>query len=261
VKRALALAIALALCAGRARAEPAPEPDPAGMAAGDQQAQLDLFVNGDQKETALVVLRASDILVAVEDLQRSGLDSVPGTRIRIAGRDMVSLRSLSPKIEFSFDERGNLISVDNDGDYPGESERVVYLPWGSETGWRSTWQYGKYTDPKNNKYNVWIDEGMFKPRFDGRTAHTLAPIANWHAGPSGMAYNPGTALSDAWKNHFFVTSFVGSASTARRPRLRLMWAIARGALSLVSSVISTKSSALRSDISRTPPDGVKTVNG
>ena len=117
--------------------------------------------------------------------------------------------------EFSFDEHGNLISVDNDGDYPSEAERVVYLPWGSETGWRSTWQYGKYTDPKNNKYNVWIDEQVFKPRFDGRTAHTLAPIANWHAGPSGMAYNPGTALSDAWKNHFFVTSFVGSASTAR----------------------------------------------
>jgi quinoprotein glucose dehydrogenase len=117
--------------------------------------------------------------------------------------------------EFAFDEHGNLISVDNDGDYPSEAERVVYLPWGSDSGWRSTWQYGKYTDPKNNKYNVWIDEAMFKPRFDGRTAHALAPIANWHAGPSGMAYNPGTALSDAWKKHFFVTSFVGSASTAR----------------------------------------------
>ena len=117
--------------------------------------------------------------------------------------------------EFSFDEHGNLISVDNDGDHPSEHERVVYLPWNSETGWRSTWQYGKYTDPKNNRYNVWMDEGMFKPRFDGRTAPTLPPIANWHAGPSGMAYNPGTALSDAWKNHFFVTSFVGSASTAR----------------------------------------------
>ena len=36
--------------------------------------------------------------------------------------------------EFSFDEHGNLISVDNDGDYPSEQERVVYLPWGSETG-------------------------------------------------------------------------------------------------------------------------------
>jgi putative heme-binding domain-containing protein len=117
--------------------------------------------------------------------------------------------------EFSFDEHGNLISVDNDGDYPSEQERVVYLPWGSETGWRSNWQYGKYTDPKNNRYNVWIDEQVFKPRFEGRTARVLPPIANWHAGPSGMAYNPGTALSDAWKHHFFVTSFVGSASTAR----------------------------------------------
>ena len=117
--------------------------------------------------------------------------------------------------EFSFDEHGNLISVDNDGDYPSEQERVVYLPWGSETGWRSTWQYGKYTDPKNNRYNVWIDEQVFKPRFEGRTARVLPPVANWHAGPSGMAYNPGTALSEAWKNHFFVTSFVGSASTAR----------------------------------------------
>lgn len=117
--------------------------------------------------------------------------------------------------EFAFDERGNLISVDNDGDYPGEAERVVYLPYGSETGWRSTWQYGKYTDPKNNRYNVWIDEQWFKPAFAGQTAHILAPIANWHAGPSGMAYNPGTALSEAWKNHFFVTSFGGAAQSAR----------------------------------------------
>lgn len=117
--------------------------------------------------------------------------------------------------DFSFDDHGNLISVDNDGDYPTESERVVYLPYGSETGWRSTWQFGKYTDPKNNKYNVWIDEQMYKPRFEGQTARILPPVANWHAGPSGMVYNPGTALSDEWKQHFFVTSFVGSASTAR----------------------------------------------
>lgn len=117
--------------------------------------------------------------------------------------------------EFAFDEHGNLISVDNDGDYPSEQERVVYLPWGSDSGWRSNWQYGKYTDPKNNRYNVWIGEQVFKPRFEGRTARSLPPVANWHAGPSGMTYNPGTALSDAWKHHFFVTSFVGSASTAR----------------------------------------------
>ena len=60
--------------------------------------------------------------------------------------------------EFSFDEYGNLISVDNDGDHQGENERVVYIPNGSDSGWRSNWQYGKYTDPKNNRYNVWMDE-------------------------------------------------------------------------------------------------------
>ncbi len=117
--------------------------------------------------------------------------------------------------EFSFDERGNLISVDNDGDHQGESERVVYIPFGSDSGWRSNWQYGKYTDPKNNRYNVWMDETLFKPRHPGQSAHIVPPIANWHAGPSGMAYNPGTALSEEWRNHFFVTSFPGSASGAR----------------------------------------------
>ena len=66
--------------------------------------------------------------------------------------------------EFSFDDRGNLISVDNDGDHPGEKERLVYLPYGSDSGWRSNWQYGKYTDPKNNRYNVWMRESFFKPR-------------------------------------------------------------------------------------------------
>jgi outer membrane usher protein len=103
MKRAHRVFLALALCAGVARAEP--EPEPAGIAAGDQQAQLDLVVNGDQKDTALVVLREGDILVAVEDLQRSGLAPVSGARVRIGGREMVSLRSLAPGIEFSFDER------------------------------------------------------------------------------------------------------------------------------------------------------------
>jgi putative membrane-bound dehydrogenase-like protein len=117
--------------------------------------------------------------------------------------------------EFSFDEHGNLISVDNDGDHQGEYERLVYIPNGSDSGWRSNWQYGKYTDPKNNRYNVWMDEEMFKPRFEGQAAHIIPPVAPHHAGPSGMAYNPGTALSEEWRNHFFVSSFPGSASGAR----------------------------------------------
>ncbi len=117
--------------------------------------------------------------------------------------------------EFAFDDHGNLISVDNDGDHQGESERLVYIPYGSDSGWRSNWQYGKYTDEKNNTYNVWMAEEMFKPRHEGQAAHIVPPIASWHAGPSGMAYNPGTALSDEWRDHFFVSSFPGSAANAR----------------------------------------------
>jgi putative heme-binding domain-containing protein len=113
--------------------------------------------------------------------------------------------------EFTFDKYGNLISVDNDGDHPGESERVVYLVDGSDSGWRINWQFGKYTDPKNNTYKVWMDEEFYKPRFAGQAAHILPPIAAYHAGPTGMLYNPGTALSERWVDHFFIVQYTGSA--------------------------------------------------
>lgn len=114
--------------------------------------------------------------------------------------------------EFAFDEYGNLISSDNDGDHPGESERLVHVVEGSDAGWRSNWQYGKYTDPKNNKYNVWMDEKLYKPRWEGQAAYIVPPIMNYHNGPTGMVYNPGTALGSAWKNKFFLVEFVGTPS-------------------------------------------------
>lgn len=116
--------------------------------------------------------------------------------------------------EFDFDKYGNLISVDNDGDHPGEHERLVYLINGSDSGWRINWQFGKYGDPKNNDYKVWMDEEYFKPRFENQAAHILPPIAAYHAGPAGFAYNPGTALSEEWKDHFFVMSFRGSVANS-----------------------------------------------
>lgn len=117
--------------------------------------------------------------------------------------------------EFVFDEYGNLISSDNDGDHPGESERLVHVVDGSDAGWRSNWQYGKYTDPKNNLYKVWMDEKLYKPRWDGQAAYIIPPIMNYHNGPTGMVYNPGTALGSAWKNKFFLVEFVGNP--ARSP--------------------------------------------
>ncbi len=112
--------------------------------------------------------------------------------------------------EFVFDEYGNLISEDNDGDHAGEKERLVYVVNGSDAGWRSNWQYGKYRDPDNNTYKVWMDEKMWMPRFEGQAAYITPCISNYVSGPAGMLYNPGTALSPKYKNTFFIAEFVGN---------------------------------------------------
>ncbi len=114
--------------------------------------------------------------------------------------------------EFVFDAYGNIISSDNDGDHKGESERLVHIVEGSDAGWRANWQYGKYTDPKNNAYNVWMDEKLFVPRWEGQAAYIIPPIQNFHNGPTGMQFNPGTALGKKWTDKFFLVEFVGDPS-------------------------------------------------
>ncbi len=116
--------------------------------------------------------------------------------------------------EFTFDKYGNLITEDNDGDHSGESERLTYLIDGSDTGWRINWQFGKYTDPKNNDYKVWMDEKLYVPHWDGQAAYILPPIQNYVNGPTGFVYNPGTALSPEWYEHFFVAEFRGTPSNS-----------------------------------------------
>ncbi len=124
----------------------------------------------------------------------------------------VFARGLRNTHEFVFDAYGNIISSDNDGDHRGESERLVHIVEGSDAGWRSNWQYGKYTDPKNNGYKVWMDEKLYLPRWEGQAAYIIPPIQNFHNGPTGMIYNPGTALGKEWLNRFFLVEFVGDPS-------------------------------------------------
>lgn len=116
--------------------------------------------------------------------------------------------------EFVFDAHTNLISVDNDGDHAGEKERLVYLTNGSDTGWRINWQFGKYRDPDNNPYKVWMDERLFTPRWDKQAAFITPPIQNYVSGPTGMVFNPGAGLGPRWKDHFFVVEFVGNAANS-----------------------------------------------
>ncbi len=124
----------------------------------------------------------------------------------------VFARGLRNTHEFVFDAYGNIISSDNDGDHQGESERLVHIVEGSDAGWRSNWQYGKYTDPMNNGYNVWMDEKLYIPRWQGQAAYIIPPITNFHNGPTGMTYNPGTALGKKWLDRFFLVEFVGDPS-------------------------------------------------
>lgn len=114
--------------------------------------------------------------------------------------------------EFVFDAYGNIISSDNDGDHRGESERLVHIVEGSDSGWRTNWQFGKYTDSKNNSYKVWMDEKLYVPRWEGQAAYIIPPIQNFHNGPTGMVYNPGTALGKDWLDRFFLVEFVGDPS-------------------------------------------------
>ncbi|MCW1883490.1 c-type cytochrome [Luteolibacter flavescens] len=103
--------------------------------------------------------------------------------------------------EIAFDEYGYLFGVDNDSDQKGEKERLVYIPERSDHGWRCYYQY------RSGKYNPWMDEHIAFPDGEGRPASIIPPLALYLDGPSGFAYNPGTALNERYRGHFFLTQF------------------------------------------------------
>ena len=123
--------------------------------------------------------------------------------------------------ELAFDDHGNLISVDNDGDHAGEKERYVHLVEGSDSGWRIHWQYGKYSKETHNAYKVWMDEKLHLPHFEGQAAYITPAIGLAYDGPAGLAYNPGTALGPMWNETFFASYFKGSAAQSRVHAFRL----------------------------------------
>ena len=107
-----------------------------------------------------------------------------------------------------FDEYGNLFTGDNNSD-GGDPARVVYIIQGGDSGWRIGWQF--LNSPSRGP---WLSERMCYPAFEGQAAHHVPPLALLGNGPSGLTYHPGTGLSSAWKNHFFLADFRGSASNS-----------------------------------------------
>jgi len=102
--------------------------------------------------------------------------------------------------EPAFDDFGDLFVVDNDADMKGERERFVYVLEGSDSGWRSNFQYMAEASP-------WMVEGYWKPQFDGQAAHHLPPILNYSDGPAGFRHDPGTALSAGQRGMFLLNEF------------------------------------------------------
>lgn len=111
----------------------------------------------------------------------------------------VYARGLRNVQEIAFDQYGNIFGIDNDSDRPGEKERFIYIVQHMDAGWRANWQYRQGT------FNPWMDEGMSIPYHEGQPAHILPAISLYEDGPAGMAFNPGTALNEEWKNYFFHT--------------------------------------------------------
>ncbi|HEX4796557.1 MAG TPA: HEAT repeat domain-containing protein [Humisphaera sp.] len=116
--------------------------------------------------------------------------------------------------EFGFDRYGNLISVDNDGDYPGERERLVYITQDSDSGWRYNWQYRSANFdvlvPRNQRkdhYNPWLAEKLWVPYFPQQAAYITPTLANYTDGPCGVKYATETSLNDKYRGYFFVTEF------------------------------------------------------
>ena len=102
--------------------------------------------------------------------------------------------------EPAFNDFGDLLAVDNDADQPGERERFVHVPEGSDAGWRANFQYMGLASP-------WMREGFWKPRFEGQAAYLLPPILSYSDGPAGFKFEPGTALGAGQRGNLILTEF------------------------------------------------------
>ncbi|MCH6256879.1 HEAT repeat domain-containing protein [Puniceicoccaceae bacterium K14] len=110
--------------------------------------------------------------------------------------------------ELAFDEYGNLFTGDNDCDN-GDEERLVHLVEGGDSGWVIGHQYAP-----RGKAGMWMLENMWKPRHPGQPEFIIPPVCNTEDGPSGIAYYPGTGLTENYQGHIFMCHFKGSPASS-----------------------------------------------
>ncbi len=123
-----------------------------------------------------------------------------------SGLEMFYVGLRNPQ-ELVFDEWGNLFTGDNNSD-GGDQARWTYLIEGGDSGWRIGWQFLEQPNPRG----PWNSEKMWQPQNDAQPAYITPPIKNITAGPSGVAYYPGTGLGPEWNGTFTLCDFRGSGT-------------------------------------------------
>lgn len=108
--------------------------------------------------------------------------------------------------ELAFDDYGNLFTGDNNSD-SGDRARWVYVAEGGDSGWRMHYQYMPDRGPFNR-------EKIWHPYHKDQPAFIVPPVINLADGPSGLAYYPGTGLSDHYKGRFFLCDFRGASAVS-----------------------------------------------
>jgi quinoprotein glucose dehydrogenase len=104
----------------------------------------------------------------------------------------------------AFDDYGNLFTGDNNPDF-GDPARWVYVVEQGDSGWRVGYQYAHH--PING--GPWMWEKLWATQDKSTAGYLIPPVEDYGAGPSGVAYYPGTGLSHAYDNHFFECDFRG----------------------------------------------------
>ncbi len=113
--------------------------------------------------------------------------------------------------ELAFDAQGNLWTGDNNCD-AGDAARWTYIMEGGDCGWRIGYQQAPGRGP-------WMSEKLWGLESWKTAPSQVPPVAHIGHGPSGICFNGGIGLPDAYKDHFFFVDFPGSVlSFAVKPK-------------------------------------------
>jgi quinoprotein glucose dehydrogenase len=148
-----------------------------------------------------------------------------------SGLEMFASGLRNPQ-ELVFDDWGNLFSGDNSAN-TGDESRWVHIVSGGDSGWRIGWQWADNPAGINDGQwrggasgpgatAPWITEGLWRPAHPGQPAYLMPPVANFSAGPCGVARYPGTGLDDSWDGQFLLTDFRGSSNDSLLWRFRVI---------------------------------------